>query len=81
VFSGSGCALLGRKMKRRFLRLIEGFSQRDWEAHMPLSSKRLDSGEYSGPLEVLMRKRENGEWAYRRPTKSETENYESEIAW
>jgi hypothetical protein len=48
---------------------------------MPLSSKRLDSGEYSGPLEVLMRKRENGEWADRRPTKSEAENYESEIAW
>ena len=53
----------------------------DWHPDISLTSKKLVTGEYSSPPEVLMQRRENGVTIYRRPTVEEANAYLSTESW
>jgi hypothetical protein len=58
-----------------------GLAVGEWQAIVIISRVKLTTGEYSSPPELLMRRRENGVWCYRRPTADEEADYVSAEAW
>ena len=53
----------------------------EWQAIVIISRVKLTTDGYSSPPELLMRRRENGGWCYRRPTADEETDYASREAW
>jgi len=53
----------------------------NWKPVVPMFRKTLATGELSSPPELLMRKRENGVWSYRRPSEDETQLFKAIDAW
>ncbi len=58
-----------------------GPAVREWQTIVMISRVKLTTDEYSSPPELLMRRRENGGWCYRRPTADEETDYVSREAW
>lgn len=57
-------------------------SGEDWRPCHPMFRKRLTSGEYSNPPELLMRTTgSDGKKLYRRPTAQEEADYVSGVSW